>query len=142
MDKHLNDLIKKNKKSNEFINSDDYATSNKDKKGLKKSDNEPIFLANSLQKSSLQRNIKSNEKSKEKLFFESQLKIKGRTKKEIKSNFIKGLTNIMAYKYSSTEKLYNGTVIDSLVCNKNCHTVAVFKDFMIIDYIDEFLKRY
>ena len=32
--------------------------------------------------------------------------------------------------------------MDVLVFNKNCHLVTIFKDYMILDYIDEFLKRY
>ena len=109
---------------------------------MKKADNEPVYSANSQHRSGSQRIAKNNEKSREKLFFESQVKIKGRTRKEIRGNVIKGLTNILAYKYSSTEKVFTGTVIESLVCNKNCHVVAIFKDYMIMDYIDEFLKRY
>ena len=33
-------------------------------------------------------------------------------------------------------------IIEVLVFNKNYHLVTVFKDFMILDYVDEFLKRY
>ena len=90
----------------------------------------------------MKRTSKTNEKTKEKLFFEAQLRIKGRTKRELRGNFINGISNILAYKYSATDKIYNGTIIESLICNKNCHAVAIFKDYMILDYIDEFLKRY
>ena len=30
----------------------------------------------------------------------------------------------------------------NLIFNKNTHLVSVFKDYMIIDYVEEFLKRY
>ena len=33
-------------------------------------------------------------------------------------------------------------IMDVLIFNKNCHFVAIFKDYMIMDYKDEFLKRY
>ena len=32
--------------------------------------------------------------------------------------------------------------INDLIDSKNCHLVAVFKDYLISDYIDEFLRRY
>jgi hypothetical protein len=32
--------------------------------------------------------------------------------------------------------------MEALIFNKNAHLVALFKDYMIIDYIDEFLKRF
>ena len=37
---------------------------------------------------------------------------------------------------------YMNLIIEVLVFNKNYHLVTVFKDFMILDYVDEFLKRY
>jgi hypothetical protein len=37
---------------------------------------------------------------------------------------------------------YMNLIMEVLVFNKNCHLVTIFKDFMILDYIDEFLKRY
>ena len=55
---------------------------------------------------------------------------------------MKGLSNIMAYKYNTNSNSFNGNIVDSLICNKNCHVVSIFKDYMIYDFIDEFLKRY
>ena len=37
---------------------------------------------------------------------------------------------------------YLSLIIDSLIFNKNTHLVSIFKDYMIKDYIEEFLKRY
>jgi hypothetical protein len=44
-------------------------------------------------------------------------------------------------RHSSSLADYNDIIIDNLIYNKNCHLVSVFKDYMITDYIDEFLKR-
>ena len=47
-------------------------------------------------------------------------------------------------KYFPENKIdnYLNMIMDVLVFNKNCHLVTIFKDYMILDYIDEFLKRY
>ena len=48
-------------------------------------------------------------------------------------------------KYNNRENLnyqYIGLIIQNLIFNKNTHLVSVFKDYMIIDYIEEFLKRF
>lgn len=37
---------------------------------------------------------------------------------------------------------YDKIIVDNLIFNKNCHLVSIFKDHMIFDYIDEFLKRF
>ena len=37
---------------------------------------------------------------------------------------------------------YLGVIIDALIYNKNAHIVAVFKDYMIIDYLEEFMRRF
>ena len=37
---------------------------------------------------------------------------------------------------------YIGLIMENLVFNKNTHLVSKFKDYMIWDYIEEFLKRY
>ena len=44
-------------------------------------------------------------------------------------------------KYNPT-KIYNETIMYTLLFNKNTHLVSLFKDYMIYDYVDEFLKRY
>jgi len=63
----------------------------------------------------------------------------------IKKNTSKKNYNIIIYKnlnkYSSKDNQYNIKLINDLIESKNCHLVAVFKDYLINDYIDEFLKR-
>ncbi len=41
-----------------------------------------------------------------------------------------------------TKYKYNSLLLENLLFNKSSHIVAVFKDYMIADYIDEFLKRF
>ena len=48
-------------------------------------------------------------------------------------------------RYGTKAKLkykYIGLIMENLIFNKNTHLVSTFKDFMIWDYIEEFLKRY
>ena len=57
------------------------------------------------------------------------------------------IMKMFSMKYNSHCKIknkqfaYNNLIIENIMFNKNCHIVAVFKDYMIFDYIDEFLKR-
>ena len=44
-------------------------------------------------------------------------------------------------KYNS-RKIYNDLIMFTLLFNKNTHLVSLFKDYMIYDYVDEFLKRF
>jgi len=37
---------------------------------------------------------------------------------------------------------YKKITVENLIYNKNCHLVSIFKDHMIFDYVDEFLKRF
>ena len=41
-----------------------------------------------------------------------------------------------------TKNLYNINTINSFIFNRNTHLVSLFKDFMIWDYQEEFLKRF
>ena len=48
-------------------------------------------------------------------------------------------------RYGANAKLkytYKGLIMENLVFNKNTHLVSIFKDYMIWDYIEEFLKRF
>ena len=48
-------------------------------------------------------------------------------------------------RYGPKSKLkykYMGFIMETLIFNKNTHLVSTFKDYMIWDYIDEFLKRF
>jgi len=49
--------------------------------------------------------------------------------------------NTLLKKYNFTFKKYNLLCINYLLSNKSCRLVSVFKEKMITDYIDEFLKR-
>ena len=42
---------------------------------------------------------------------------------------------------NKTNDILNNIIVDSLIYNKNTHLVSKFKDYMVLDYIDEFLKR-
>ena len=53
----------------------------------------------------------------------------------------KYLNNKYGYK-CAFEYQYLGLIMQNLIFNKDTHLVSVFKDYMIIDYNDEFLKRY
>ena len=62
------------------------------------------------------------------------------TLKSIESEIMKKFN----VRYNSNDKnsSYNQLIVNSLIFNKNTHLVAMFKDSMIWDYIDEFLKRF
>ena len=68
-------------------------------------------------------------------------KIKSKTFKEIK----KIAMNRIYKRYGAKAKIkyqYIGFIMENLIFNKNTHLVTTFKDYMIWDYIEEFLKRY
>ena len=44
-------------------------------------------------------------------------------------------------KYSKNEDFNNLKVVNDLIYNENTHIVSIFKDFLILDDINEFLKR-
>lgn len=45
-------------------------------------------------------------------------------------------------KYRTARKFYNVKVVNDIIYNDNTHIVSAFKDFLICDDIEEFLKRY
>lgn len=47
----------------------------------------------------------------------------------------------MTNKYNASKEDYATNTLDNLIYNKNCHIVSVFKESMIMDYLEEFLKR-
>jgi hypothetical protein len=55
--------------------------------------------------------------------------------------YLNAIQNGLISKYSCKEDDYDNMILDSLLYNKNTHVVSVFKNYMILDYIDEFLKR-
>ncbi len=44
-------------------------------------------------------------------------------------------------KYNCNPNIFNNYIVDYLLNNADCHLVAIFKDKMLTDYIDEFLRR-
>ena len=52
------------------------------------------------------------------------------------------LNNKYGTKSNNLNYNYLGLIMKTLIFNKNTHLVSVFKDYMIIDYVEEFLKRY
>ena len=66
------------------------------------------------------------------------------------SNFLdleKATKKCLLKKYSSKNPTslkyqYIGLIMENLIFNKNTHEVTTFKDYMIWDYYDEFLKRF
>ena len=87
----------------------------------------------------LKRNILFDDTSNKKL--ESISKKKPKTYKEL----YKIAMNQTHKRYGAKAKLkyqYLGMIMENLIFNKNTHLVSKFKDYMIWDYIEEFLKRY
>ena len=57
----------------------------------------------------------------------------------IKLNY---LSNLKIKKhYNCTKKTYDKYIINCLLNNSNCHLVSIFKEKMLLDYVDEFLRR-
>ena len=44
-------------------------------------------------------------------------------------------------KYNCTPKQYDNIIVDYLLNNADCHLVSIFKEKMLTDYVDEFLRR-
>jgi len=44
-------------------------------------------------------------------------------------------------RYSSNRDFYNLKIVNDLIYNENTHVVSIFKDYLILDDINEFLKR-
>lgn len=47
----------------------------------------------------------------------------------------------LSKKYSTNLDYYNLKVVNDLIYNENTHIVSIFKDYLILDDINEFLKR-
>ena len=57
----------------------------------------------------------------------------------IKLNYLSNLK--IRKKYNCTKKTYEKCIITFLLNNANCHLVSIFKEQMLTDFIDEFLRR-
>jgi len=47
----------------------------------------------------------------------------------------------LSKKYSTNRDYYNIKIVNDLIYNENTHVVSIFKDYLILDDINEFLKR-
>jgi len=47
----------------------------------------------------------------------------------------------LSKKYSTNRDYYNLKIVNDLIYNENTHIVSIFKDYLILDDINEFLKR-
>ena len=63
------------------------------------------------------------------------------TKKKYLLSFERKVQNNLKDKYNYSNRKYELLCINHLLRNSNCRLVSIFKERMIIDYIDEFLKR-
>ena len=68
------------------------------------------------------------------------------TSNKISTNLYNFSQNFLNNKYGAKSNnlkyKYLGLIMENLIFNKNSHLVSVFKDYMILDYIEELLKRY
>ena len=55
---------------------------------------------------------------------------------------IKNIHKLFHKKYSKLASFYDKIIIDNIIYNEKSHIVAKFKDYLIIDDIGEFLKRF
>ena len=51
------------------------------------------------------------------------------------------IQNDLSKKYSTNRDYYNVKIVNDLIYNENTHVVSIFKDYLILDDINEFLKR-
>jgi hypothetical protein len=65
-----------------------------------------------------------------------------RSKIEILLKNPKTLNQLLYNKYGDISEEYISLHIDSLIFSKNCHLMTYYKENLIWNYIDEFLKRY
>ena len=47
----------------------------------------------------------------------------------------------MSKEYATNNDYYNIKIVNDLIYNENTHVVSIFKDYLILDDINEFLKR-
>jgi hypothetical protein len=54
----------------------------------------------------------------------------------------KVITHNLNQKYLTSKDYYNVKIINDVIYNESTHVVSVFKDYLILDDVSEFLKRY
>ena len=52
------------------------------------------------------------------------------------------LNNLLFNKYGDIEEDFNLLYLDAILFSKNCHFSIKYREYLIWDYVDEFLKRY
>jgi hypothetical protein len=65
-----------------------------------------------------------------------------KTPDQIRINTFNLVNSKLKLKYSTRPKVYNDNMIECLIYNKHSHYSSIFRDWMLYDYIDEYLKRY
>ena len=70
------------------------------------------------------------------------MEIYERSKIEILLKNPQTLNHLLYNKYGDISEDYNCLHLDSLIFSKNCHLMTCYKENLIWNYIDEFLKRY
>ena len=66
-------------------------------------------------------------------------KLSNLEKSILKLNYLSNLK--MRKKYNCTKKYYEKCIITFLLNNASCHLVSIFKEKMLTDFVDEFLRR-
>ena len=58
------------------------------------------------------------------------------------SNYLSKIHDNLREKYTTTTEFYNSRVVHDIMYNENNQIVWIFKDYLILDDLTEFLKRY
>ena len=82
-------------------------------------------------------NIKVNLSSTLKYIIKRKSQKKGRN---INNAISKIISNNLR-RYNTNSKIVNIMIVNNLINCKSCHFLAVFKDYLITDYVEEFLRR-
>ena len=69
--------------------------------------------------------------------------IKKKNQKKVRNinNAISKIISNNLRRYNTNSKIVNIMIVNNLINCKSCHFLAVFKDYLITDYVEEFLRR-
>ena len=84
-------------------------------------------------------NLNYKEEEEENKIPKKKKKLSQIEKDAIKLNYLSNLKIIK--NYNCTKKKYEKYIINNLLNNANCHLVSIFKERMLTDFVDEFLRR-
>ena len=118
-------------------NQSDNISNNKIKKSKENNINDIKSLAESNTTSYLSNFLNNTNKTSNKQNVENAKN----TKYKYLLTFERRVQNNLKDKYNYSNRKYELLCINHLLRNSNCRLVSIFKERMIIDYIDEFLKR-